>query len=190
VVEESSASVGMDYRLTLPVGCGPVSEMCVQGWAGAAMFVVRRLVMITELNNRDEPVPVQHGHVVVGVGRRVPAQKVIVVDADLVGRVMVTDVVVVGLGQRHVNEAENQNSDSQVARPSPQSVPIDPHHFASFGIGHRTLSAPRLSEADEGISHLRHYEPASRAGQAAPARRRPKLVRLAEISSVDIISRL
>ena len=38
------------------------------------MLVVGALVMIAELHDRNEPVPVQHGHVVVEVGRRVPAQ--------------------------------------------------------------------------------------------------------------------
>jgi hypothetical protein len=148
MVEESSATVGVDYRFTLPVGCGPISEMGVQGWAGSLMLVVRSLVMITELYNRDEPVPVQHGHVVVGVGRGVPPQKVIVVDADLVGRVVVADIMIVGLRQRHMNETENQNSDSQVARPSPQSVPTRPDHFASFGIGPGALSALRPNKAE------------------------------------------
>ena len=96
------------------------------------MLVVRTLVMIAELHDRHEPVPVQHGHVVVEVGRRVPAQQVIVITADFAGRVMVADVVIVGLGQRHVNDAENQYPDSQFAYPSPESKPLGRHAIASM----------------------------------------------------------
>ncbi len=143
MIEESSAAVGADHRLTMPVGCRPVPNVCVQGGAGAGtvMLVVGTLVMIAELHERDEPVPVQHGHVVVEIGRGVPAQEVIVIDADFTGGVMVADVVIVGLGQRHVNQAENQNADSQVDCPSPESAPIGPHRLASFRIELRVSSA-------------------------------------------------
>ena len=97
--------------------------------------------MIAELHERNEPVPVQHGHVVVEIGRGVPAQEVIVVDADFAGRVMVADVVIVGLGQRYVNDAENQNADSQVRVPSPESPPIERHDLASFPMDHQLSSA-------------------------------------------------
>jgi hypothetical protein len=124
VIEESPAAVGADHRVTMPVGCRPVANVRVQCRAGTVMLVVGALMMIAEFHNRHEPVPVQHGHVVVKVGRRVPAQQVIVIDADFAGRVVVADVVVVGLRQRHVNQAENQNSDSQVDCPWPESAPI------------------------------------------------------------------
>ena len=63
------------------------------------MFVVGTLMMIADLHEWNEPVPVQHGNVVVRVGRWVPAQEVIVVDADLARSVVVADVVIIGLGQ-------------------------------------------------------------------------------------------
>ena len=117
MIEESPAAVGADDRVTMPVGCRPIPNVCVQGGAGTMMLVVGALVMIAEFHDRHEPMPVQHGHVVVEVGRGMPAQKVIVIDADFAGRVMVADVVIVGLGQRHVNDAENQYPDSHVALP-------------------------------------------------------------------------
>jgi hypothetical protein len=69
------------------------------------MLVVRALVVIAELHDRDKPVPMQHGHVIVEVRRGMPAQKVIVIAADFARRVVVADVVIVGLGQWHVNDA-------------------------------------------------------------------------------------
>ena len=111
------------------------------------MLVVGALVMIAEFHDRNEPVPVQHGHVVVEVGRRVPAQKVIVIDADFAGRVMVADVVIVGLGQRHVHEAENQNSDSQVACPLPESAPLGPHVLPRSRSAIATVSALARKQA-------------------------------------------
>ena len=88
VIEESAATVGPNDRLTVPVGCWPVSEVGVQtGPELGPMFVVVALVMIAGLDERNEPMPMQHGHVVVVIGRRVPAQKVIVVDAYFAGRV-------------------------------------------------------------------------------------------------------
>jgi len=89
------------------------------------------LVMIARLDERHEPVPMQHGHVVVQIGRGVPAQEVIMVDADFAGRVMVADVVVVGLGQRDVNDAENQNADSQDSNASSIGPLHNRHDLAS-----------------------------------------------------------
>jgi hypothetical protein len=100
----------------------------------------------------------------------VPAQQVIVITADFAGRVMVADVVIVGLGQRHMYEAENQNSDSQVDCPWPESAPIEPHRLASFRMDLRVSSAlagEQPYRAAKVLRHSRHYEPALRGGQAA-----------------------
>jgi hypothetical protein len=91
-------------------------------------IIVSPLVRAAELDDRDEPVPVQHGDVSVVVRRGVPAEKVIVISADFAGRVVMADVVIVGLRQRHVKETENQNSDSHVAFAAPESTPIMPHN--------------------------------------------------------------
>ncbi len=104
------------------------------------LLVAGTLVTIAKLHDRHEPVPVQHRHVVVDVGRGVPAQQVIVIDADFTGLVVMADVVVIGLGQRHMNEAENQETDSQFARPAPQFTPLR-HHVLPRS---RSSTAPRL----------------------------------------------
>ena len=121
--------IGADHRVTVPVGRWPIAQLGVHRRTGprTVVLVIGALVMVTEFNDRDEPVPVQHGHVVVVVGRRVPAQKVIVITTDFARSIVVANVVVVGLGQRHMNEAENQESDSQVACPTPESTPLGRH---------------------------------------------------------------
>ena len=148
VIEESPAAVGADHRVTMPVGCRPVPNVRVQRRAGTGvMLVVGALVMIAEFHDRNEPVPVQHGHVVVEIGRRVPAQKVIVIDADFAGGVMVADVVIVGLGQRHVHEAENQNPDSQVGCRLPEFRAGQTSPFRLVPPGFLTLVSRRRRKA-------------------------------------------
>jgi hypothetical protein len=119
-IEESSTAVGANDRLATPVGCRPIPQLRVDGRAraGAMLVVVRALVVITELHDRNKPMPVEHGHVVVEVRRGMPAQKMIVITADFARQVMVAYVVIIGLGQGHVNNAQNQNSDSQSSRTS------------------------------------------------------------------------
>jgi hypothetical protein len=163
-IEESPAAVGPDHRVAMPVGCRPVPDVCVQGGTGTLVLIAGALVMIAEFHNRHEPVPVQHGHVVVTVGPRVPAQQVIVIDADFTGGIMMADVVIVGLGQRHVHQAENENSHSQVACRPPESAPKRRHHLASFWIDLRVSSGVARKKpcgADELLRHSKHYEPAS-----------------------------
>ena len=75
-----------------------------------------RWVMTANLHDRNEPVPVEQGHIIIGASRGMPAQQMIVIDADLAAIVMMANVVVVGLRQRHVNHAENQYADSQNSR--------------------------------------------------------------------------
>jgi hypothetical protein len=129
VIEESSTTVGANDRLATPVGSRPIPQLRVDGWAGAGamLVVVRALVVIAELHDRNEPVPVEHGHVVVEVRRGMPAQKMIVITADFARQVMVAYVVIIGLGQGHVNNAQNQNSDSQSSRTSLVCRPAGRH---------------------------------------------------------------
>ena len=58
-------------------------------------------------------------------------QKVIVITADFASALMVADVVIVGLGQWYVNDAQNQYPDSQSSRTSLVCRPARRHVFAS-----------------------------------------------------------
>jgi hypothetical protein len=75
VIEETSAHIGADHRVASPVESRPVSKMCVQRRAGprAVVLVVGGLVRVPRLDERNDPVPMQHGNVVVVIGRGVPA---------------------------------------------------------------------------------------------------------------------
>ena len=103
------------------------------------LLIVRLAVMTAKLHDRHEPVPVQHGHVGVVIGRGMPAEQVIVVTADLAGCIMVADIMIVGLGQWHVNEAENQHSDSQGPCGSRLCRPYPHHVVASIPGGNQRL---------------------------------------------------
>ena len=133
VIEESPTAVGANDRLAAPLGCRPITQLSVDGWAcaGAMLVVVSTLMVIAELHDRNKPVPMKHGHVVVEVRRGMPAQKVIVITADFARQVMVANVVIIGLGQGHVNNAQNQNSDSQSSRTSLVCRLAGRHVFAS-----------------------------------------------------------
>ncbi len=82
MVEGSALIVGAHDRVTLPVGRRPVSQVCMYRRTGTGMFVVEALVMIPKLDNRHEPVPVQHGHIVILVSGRVPTKEMIVEPAN------------------------------------------------------------------------------------------------------------
>ena len=70
-----------------------------------------------------------------------PAQEMIVVDADLARLVVVADIVVVGLRQRYVNHAENQHADPQGSCATPISPPPRCHDSASFLLGRGSFEA-------------------------------------------------
>ena len=91
------------------------------------MLIVWPVVMPAKFDDRHEPVPVQHGHIGVAIGPGVPSEQVIVISADLARGVMVADVVIIGLRQRHMHETENQHADSQVDQEPPDSTPISRH---------------------------------------------------------------
>jgi hypothetical protein len=59
---------------------------------------------------------VQERHVLRLARAGVPAEQVVVVLADLAGPVVVTDVVEVGLRQRGVDQAEDQQADPHATR--------------------------------------------------------------------------
>ncbi len=99
----------------------------------------------------QEPVPVQFRHVLGGPGGGVPAEQVVVVLADLAGGVVVANVVEVGLRQRSVSQAEDQEHDPQAASLaslwlSPTSDGHIRHQQAEFVpfIGKRTALGSRL----------------------------------------------
>ena len=104
-----------DHGLTAPVGFQAVVEVGMDrgagGWRLGRGLVAR--VATGVLRVRQEPVPVQEGHVLVLTGRGVPPEQVIVVGADLAGGMMVADVVVVDLGERNANEAQDQEDPEQ-----------------------------------------------------------------------------
>ena len=121
LLEEPAAALRADHRLAPPVRCRPVTQVGVQGRSRArsTMLVVGAWLRGTGLDERDEPVPVQQGHIVGRGGRGMPSQEMIVVGADLAGRVMVADIVIVGLRQWDVDRAENQHADSQGSQAMP-----------------------------------------------------------------------
>ena len=80
------------------------------------MVVIGLLMRIRRLEQRKEPVPVQRLRSAFEIGRRMPAQQMVVMDADLAGPVVMANVVIVGLRQRHVNHAENHDPDEQDSR--------------------------------------------------------------------------
>ena len=82
------------------------------------MVIARICGLVARFDERNVPVPMQHGHVIGVVGGGVPPEEMIVVDAYLVGRVMVANIVIIGLRQGYVNHAQNQNSDSESSRTS------------------------------------------------------------------------
>ena len=139
-IEESSTTVGANDRLATPLGRRPITKLRVDRWAGAGamLVVVNALVVIAELHDRNEPVPMKHGHVVVEVRRWMPAQQVIVITADFARQVMVAYVVIIGLGQGHVNNAQNQNSDSQSSRTSLVCRPAGRHVVPSSAVESRS----------------------------------------------------
>jgi hypothetical protein len=123
LLEESSATIGANHRLAPPIWFRPIAELRVQPRLRPRVlgFISGTLVTIDQ---REEPVPMEEGNVVVQVGRRVPAQEVIVIKADLIRCVVVADVVVVGLWQRNVHDTENQHADSQESPTAPQTPPL------------------------------------------------------------------
>jgi hypothetical protein len=120
-VEEPPAAIGADHGRSGPVRLRPIAQTSVQGGAGARAMPTVIIPRLTgaRLDERDKPVPVQHRHVVVGIGPGMPAQEMVVIGADLAGRVVVADIVIVGLRQRDVDRAEDQNSDPQGSQAAP-----------------------------------------------------------------------
>ena len=97
-----------------------VTDMGMNRGAGTRPMVVVIGLLVRNrrsFKQRQEPVPVQQRHVGIGFGRRVPPQQVIVVIANLARTVVMANVVIVGLRQRHVNHTQHHDPDEQDARP-------------------------------------------------------------------------
>jgi len=101
------------------------------------LIVVGTSMWVAQFNERNEPVPVEQGDVVVVVGRGVPAQEVVMVGAELARGIVVADVVIIGLGKRYVDHTENQKADSQGSRATPIRLPPRCHDTASFTLVER-----------------------------------------------------
>ncbi len=83
------------------------------------MLVIGTRLLGTRGDQGEEPVPVQQRDIVVGIGVRMPAQEMVVVEADLAGGVVVANIVIVSLGQRNSNCAEDQDADPQRSPAAP-----------------------------------------------------------------------
>jgi hypothetical protein len=97
MLEEPPASIGTNYGLAGPIRLRPIAHVSVQCRPRDSMLATGIQRSRAGLDEGDEPVPVQQGHVVVKVGRGMPAQEVIVVEADLAGCVVMADIVIIGL---------------------------------------------------------------------------------------------
>ena len=73
---------------------------------------------VARLEHRQEPMPVQQSEVGTRIGRGVPPQKVVVMNANLSRSVVMANVVIIRLRQRHVNHAQNHDPDEQDSRSS------------------------------------------------------------------------
>src|SRR5262245_50149542 len=105
VLDEPSATLGANYGPARPVRLGPIAHLGMQGGAGArgGMLVIAAGTTGAGVDEGNDPVPVQQGNVFVRAGRRMPAQEMIVVGAELAGRVVVADIVIIGLRQWDVD---------------------------------------------------------------------------------------
>src|SRR5262249_51636135 len=131
--EEAAAAILLHDRLRAPVArLQPIANMRVHRRArpGPVMIVARAQVVVAKLYDRDEPVPVEQSDIVVKVGGGVPAQKVVVKYAELARCVVVTDVVIIGLRERHVDQAEDEKAQPQASRASPFTTWPKCHDFA------------------------------------------------------------
>ena len=78
-----------------------------------------------------DPVPVQKGHVLFAPGKGMPAQEVVVVRTDLASSIMVTEVVIIGLGKGDTQEAKDQHRDPRNLRSRSLQRPLEGHVQAS-----------------------------------------------------------
>lgn len=109
-------------RPIVPGRCEPVCDVRVE----RRSLLIRR-ERTGSVFRGQEPVPVQGRHVL-GVPRsRMPAEQVVVVVADFAGRIVVANVVEVGLRQRSMDEAEDQENDPQATLSSLLSPTSDRH---------------------------------------------------------------
>jgi hypothetical protein len=74
---------------------------------------------------------VKDRHVLGLAGVGVPSEEVVVMLADLTGRVVVADVVEIGLGPGRMDEAEDQQADPQDAGTMMAGPPVRRHAWTS-----------------------------------------------------------
>ena len=122
------------------------------------MVVVGALVMISRLDERKEPVPVKETEVGIEIGRGMPAQQVVVMKADFTSGIVMANVVVVGLRQRNVNDAEDHDPDEEVSCPRSMIVPPRRH-----------VRAPILSSQAE-VAHAGNRRAVRRGAMADSAK--------------------
>src|SRR5262249_23453662 len=119
------AAILLHDRLRAPIArLQPIANMRVHRRArpGPVMIVARAQVVVAKLNDRDEPVPVEQSDIVVKVGGGVPAQEGVVKYAELARCVVVTNVVIIGLRERHVDQAKDEEAQSQAMCASPFAI--------------------------------------------------------------------
>jgi hypothetical protein len=76
------------------------------------VLIVGRPVAGAQMHDWHEPMPVQQRDVVVTIRRGMPSQQMVVIAADFARSIVMADIVIVRLGERNVNEAQNQRPDS------------------------------------------------------------------------------
>jgi len=86
------------------------------------VVVVGTLMGIRRFKQRKEPVPVEKREVGIRISRGMPAQQMIVMFTHLANPVVMANVVIIGLRQGHVDDAQNHDPDSQDSQPRPVIV--------------------------------------------------------------------
>jgi hypothetical protein len=95
--------------------------------------VVRTLPAGEIIKRGKDPVPVENRRIDIVSRGRMPAEEMIVVDADLTGRVVVADIMEIGLGQGDMDQARDQQADLHDPREATIVLP-NPHGFAPFSL--------------------------------------------------------
>lgn len=102
-----------------PIGFERIRQALVEprAVAGTMPAIIRiGIVRIRSTQDRQEPMPVEHRNVFVPARRGMPPEQVVMVDADLARRIVMPNVVEVGLRQRDMDQARDQQSDPEKSR--------------------------------------------------------------------------
>lgn len=92
-----------------PVGFETVPDMRLEGKPGIGTMVLP--VVAGAVQGRENPMPVQDGRISIVARGRMPPKQMVVVDADFARRVVMANVVEVGLRQGNVDQARDQQAD-------------------------------------------------------------------------------